>query len=130
VKAVLSLVTVSLVLAAAAVGSSGPFASPSALLRHQDALLRAGKYQALYQTFTQRFRDSCPYSTFVTQGRRNRAVLTGIRLVVVGQRIQGTRALVSYRYVRGTRVLASIRNDLYVRVGGRWYDEVDTNTRC
>ena len=116
--------------AAPALASIAAPATPIAVLRLQDQYLRAGKFRPLYALFTARFRSACPYAKFVRTARQNRAALQGVRIVVDGQRIQGTRALVNYRYVHRGKVLATVRGDVYVRVGGRWYDERDRYTTC
>jgi hypothetical protein len=100
-------------------------------LRLQDTYLHAGKFKQLWQLFTPRFRASCgSYAKFAAEAKRNRAQLKEVRIVLLSERIQGNKGYLKYRYVKGGAVLATVVNDLYVKIQGRWYDEVDKATQC
>lgn len=114
---------------AAAAPSLSP-TGPAQVTLQQDRLLRAGEFKKLYGLFTTRFKQQCGYAKFQQQAAKSRSQLKGITLKVTGEQITGSRGIVKYKYLRGTKVLATITNDLYVKVGGRWLDEVDPVTSC
>jgi hypothetical protein len=128
-------ILVSLAVALVAPAASAQRATPKATLLQQVALLKQAKWRAMYATYTQRFRRSCPYSKFVAGQREGRRVI-GTRFSVTGIRVRAetaTRAIVAYRIVREGRTLGEVRlrdRDIYVRIGSRWYDELDRVTTC
>lgn len=115
--------------AAPSSGSASP-GTPNAVVRLEDSYLRAGKYRQLYGLFTARFRARCDYLKFRRSAQSSRPTLRKLRLVLVAVRIRGARAYVNYRYVQGRRWAFTVKNDLYVKTSGRWYDELDPTTRC
>lgn len=110
-------------------GSASP-ATPNAVVRLEDSYLRGGKYRQLYGLFTARFRAHCGYTKFRRKAQSSRPTLRKLRLVLVAVRIRGAKAYVNYRYVQGRRWAFTVKNDLYVKAAGRWYDELDPTTRC
>jgi hypothetical protein len=121
-----------LVVAGTLVGAAGAKGGASALevLKLQDSLIRSGKFTQLYQLFTPRFQASCPYATFAAQATKNKQAIAPTTLKVLGSRVAGTKAYLSYEYLQGSKVLGTVKDDLYVQIGGRWFDEVDKNTHC
>jgi hypothetical protein len=108
---------------------------PRNTLLRQTSLLKQGKWRDMYATYTLRFRRSCPYATFVRHGRQTRQVL-GPEFELRGVRVRmetAKRALVAYTFARGRRTLATVtfqHRDVYVRIGSRWFDELDRVSSC
>ena len=115
---------------AAAPARPTALSKPSDVWRLQDSYLRAGKYRQLWGLFTPRFHASCNYSKFLAEAKQQRAETKGLRLVLLSERIVGNRGYLKYHYLQGSKVVVTIANDLYVRIGGRWLDEVDRVTSC
>jgi hypothetical protein len=127
---VLAAVTGGLAVAPAAGRSEAT--TPRGALLNQARLFNAGNWRLLYGTFTRRFRASCSYATFAAQGREARSMG---RLTVRNVRVRqaGNRATLTYQNVVAGVVVQTVTRrhpDLYVRIGGRWYDEKDYVTSC
>jgi hypothetical protein len=129
----IALAAVAAGLAVAPATGSGEATTPRGALLNQVRLFNAGNWPAMYRTFTRRFRASCPYSTFAAQGRQARANLGRLSVRNVRVRRTGNRATLTYQNVAQGVVIQTVTRrhpDLYVRIGGRWYDEKDSVTSC
>ncbi|HET8651226.1 MAG TPA: hypothetical protein VFM13_01515 [Gaiellaceae bacterium] len=132
--------TLRLLLAGLAVALLAPVAlaqgtTPKATLTQQASLFKQGKWKAMYATYTPRFRRACPYSRFVTGQRRARSLLgTNFQLRGIRVRMETrTRAVVAYRFVRNGQTIANVTfsdRDVYVKIGPRWYDQLDRASSC
>jgi hypothetical protein len=110
-------------------------ATPKATINQQATLLKQAKWRAMYATYTARFKRSCPYSRFVTGSRQTRSVLgSNFQLRDIRVRMETPRrALVAYRFVKSGRTVATVtfaHRDVYVKIGSRWYDELDVVSNC
>jgi hypothetical protein len=132
--AVLAIVLAAPASVSGASASSQQTPGPKDLVLRQTTLLKQGRWRELYATYTLRFRQSCPYSTFVAQGREMRRSLGAFRLSGIQVRNETpTRAILAYSFVKNGRVIGRItfrHRDVYVKVGGRWLDERDRVTAC
>jgi hypothetical protein len=104
------------------------------LLQRQTAHFNAGRWQALWLTYTPRFRRGCSYRLWRREQQALRRAI-GARIKVRGIRVRVTRrrAAVSYTLLLGDRGIVVVRPqqpDLYVRIGRRWLDEGDGITTC
>ena len=121
-------------LAPASVSATPQATGPKDLLLRQATLLKQGKWREMYATYTPRFRRSCPYSTFVRQGREMRRVLGNFRIRGIQVRNETTtRAILAYTMVKDGRTIVRVtfrHRDVYVKMGGRWLDERDRVTAC
>lgn len=131
----LRLFLAGLVVALLAPAALAQGSTPKATITQQASLFKQGKWKALYATYTPRFRRACPYSRFVTGQRRARSVLgTNFQLGGIRVRMETrTRAVVAYRFVRNGQTIANVtfsHRDLYVKIGSRWYDQLDRVTSC
>jgi hypothetical protein len=127
------LTAVVAVAAAAPATGGGAATTPRGTLLNQTRLFNAGNWPAMYRTFTARFRRSCPYRTFVAQGTEARSMLGRLSARNIRVRTSGNRAALTYQTVAQGTVVQTItrRNpDIYVRIRGRWYDQVDSVTSC
>lgn len=131
---VLSAATAGLAVAAAAPATgTGEALTPRGALLYQTRLFNAGNWPALYRTYTRRFRASCPYRTFVAEGRTARNAVGRLSVRNIRVRVTRNRAALTYQNVAQSTVIQTVTRrhpDIYVRIGGRWYDEVDTVTSC
>jgi hypothetical protein len=128
---VLAAVTAGLAVAAAA--GAGGATTPRGALLNQLRLFNAENWPAMYRTFTPRFRRSCPYRTFVAEGNAARKAFGRLSIRNVGVRISRNHASLTYQQLAQGAVIATVTRrqpDIYVRIGGRWYDEKDSVTSC
>lgn len=119
------------------VAPAGSSAEPSseadkvkAVLITQARLLRQGRLRAQYETtYTPKFRANCPWPAYLRRQRYARRVLgPGFTVRAIRVRfLRPTQAILAYRFVRRDGVVAADvtfgDRDLYVKLGGRWYDE-------
>jgi hypothetical protein len=106
-----------------------------AVVDRQTRLFKQGRWQALYRLYTPRYRARCPFARFVDDLRSVRRELgTRFSFRDVRVRVRGTRATIAYRAVTSSgRTVAAVTfadGDVYVRLGGRWYDEYDPVSAC
>jgi hypothetical protein len=106
----------------------------AALLKRQTALWNAARWQALWRTYTPRFRRSCEYRLWLSEQRAAKRLFGGkIAVRSIRVRVRGRKASVSYILLLGEvgrSVVQPPRADLYVKVGRRWFDEGDQITKC
>jgi hypothetical protein len=127
------LATVAAGLSVAPATATSEATTPRGALLNQIRLFNAGNWPALYRTFTRRVRARCPYRTFVAQAREGRANVGRLGVRNIRVRRTGNRAALTYQNTaRGVVFLTVTRRhpDIYVRIGDRWYDEVDSVTSC
>ena len=113
----------------------GQGTSPRATLLQQATQVKQARWRAMYATYTPRFRRSCPYSKFVQNARQTRRILgTNFQLRGIQARLESARrAIVAYRFVVNGRTVAAMtfqHRDVYVKIGSRWYDELDRVSAC
>ena len=117
--------------ALAAGAAIGPKAKVRGLLLHQVDLFNHSRWRPLWLTYTPRFRSRCPYRNFVALETRARSALGRFSLRKIVVRVTRARAAVTYELVARSVVVDRAtpnRPDVYVRISGRWYDEVDSHT--
>jgi hypothetical protein len=126
------LVVFSTAAAALAAGAAtGPKAKVRGLLLDQVDLFNHSRWRPLWLTYTPRFRSRCPYRNFVAAETRARSALGRFSVRKIAVRVTRARAAVTYELVaRGVVIDRATpkRPDLYVRISGRWYDEIDSHT--
>lgn len=121
------------VLAGSAVAAlPAPGRTPQATLAAQNAAYNAKQWRALYATYTPKFRTACSYVKWMTSAVEFRTKVGPFTLRVTSARISGSKAYLKYEYVQNGKVIASVgkATDTYVRINGRWYDELDAITTC
>jgi hypothetical protein len=106
-----------------------------AVFDRQTRLFKQGRWQAMYRLYSPRYRARCPFARFVDDQRSVRQELgTRFSFRDVRVRVRGTRATIAYRGVtsngRTIAVVTFADGDIYVRLGGRWYDEYDPVSEC
>jgi hypothetical protein len=106
-----------------------------AVFDQQTRLFKQGRWKAMYRLYTPRYRARCPFARFVDDQRSVRRELgTRFSFRDVRVRVRGTRATIAYRGVTSSgRTVATVTfadGDIYVRLGGRWYDEYDPVSEC
>ena len=102
-------------------------------LRLQTQLFLQRRWALLWHTYSPRFRRKCVYAAFVAVNRRERALVRTVDVRRVRARVRGNRAFVSYEVLLNgiaLDVVTPADPDVYVRVRGRWYDELDPKTPC
>jgi len=117
--------------ALAAAAATGPAAQVRGLLLHQVDLFNQSRWRPLWLTYTPRFRSRCPYRRFVALETRARSAVGRFSIRKIAVRVTRARAAVSYDLLaRGVVIdrATTSRPDVYVRISGRWYDEVDSHT--
>jgi hypothetical protein len=125
------LVVAALAAGATAYGmSAGGGTSPSAALKAEATYLNARNWRPYYGLMGPRFHVHCNYTTFVQRNEAVREQITRASITKITSRLQGTRAYLSYETIAPPLRPFYTKNDLFVKVGGRWYDEYDAVTTC
>jgi hypothetical protein len=131
-----SLVLLVAVVTASGVGataygmSAGGGSSPAAVLRAEATYLNARNWHPYYGLMGPRFRAQCNYATFVQRNEAVRNQITRASIAKVSTRMAGSRAYLSYETIAPPVKPFYTKNDLFVKIGGRWYDEYDAVTTC
>ena len=123
---------------AAATSTASPSADKAAVLEivnRQGQLVASKDWRGLYDTFSPQQHAVCPYDKFlaaITSSPQSRADFDVSRFSFEQEnvRIDGDRAFVTYigKYDGQVIDTASDANpDVYVRIDGKWYDEVDSH---
>jgi hypothetical protein len=131
-----SLILLLVVVAASAAGataygmSAGGGTSPAAVLKAEATYLNARNWRPYYALMGPRFHARCDYNTFVQRNESVREQITRASITKISTRMAGTRAYLSYETIAPPLQPFYTKNDLFVRIGGRWYDEYDAVTAC
>ena len=121
------------VIVCAAVGTTAGTAAtsgPSAVLKQEAVYLNASNWKPYYALMGPRFRASCNFSTFVARNEAVRKQIKSASIKMITTKFAGSKAFLSYETVAAPLKPFMTRNDLFVKIGGRWYDEFDAVTRC
>jgi len=127
---VLFLAVISAVSASAYGMVAGGGSTPAAALKAEATYLNASKWRPYYALMGPKFRARCPYSTFVQRNAAMRAQIDRASLKMISTRFQGTRAYLSYETIAPPVQPFVTKNDLFVKISGRWFDEYDAVTTC
>ena len=103
------------------------------LILQQTKLFNEARWSAAWTTYTLRVRSRCNYVRWRAAQQQARRELGRIVTRNIRVSVTRNRARASYRIVARGRVVASAtrrRPDVYVRIGGRWYDAEDAHTGC
>ena len=104
--------------------------TPTATLKREVVDFNAGAWHDYWNLMSARFHGSCLYATFVARNEQARNIAGRASVKVLSSRVSGSHAYLTYKTM-GTKIQPIItKNDMFVRVGGRWYDELDSATRC
>jgi hypothetical protein len=128
VLALLILVSAGAAVAGAASSSGGT--TPGATLKEEATYLNARNWRPYYALMSPRFRESCDYSTFVSRNVYVRNQIKSASIKMISTRIAGSRAYLSYTTIAPPLKPFVTHNDLFVRIAGRWYDDLDAVTTC
>ena len=105
-----------------------------ALLAHQTQLINQARWAQLYRTQAPQVRARCPFRRFAAAMNTIRTLVGGrISLRKVRIQVSGARASATYDVVVRGQVISSSRTrnpDLFIRIGGRWYDDADAGSAC
>lgn len=116
------------------VGWQSDEAEVRALIVRSLELTRAENWRELYKLYSPRFREECPYNDFLALS----AAAVGLDLAELGVDeidvwVEGDTAYATYILTyEGKDIYAVTENDpdIFIRLDGRWYDEVDSHTKC
>jgi hypothetical protein len=130
-----SLVLVLLVFASAAAGAAGAASSlggtaPAATLKQEATYLNVRNWKPYYALMSPRFRETCNYSTFVARNVEVRKLIKSASIKMISTRVAGSRAYLSYTTIAPPLKPMVTHNDLFVKIAGRWYDDLDAVTTC
>ncbi len=126
------------VAAAGAALGAAPIAKPipAATLTAEIAAFNAKNYAAAYTAYTPRYKARCPYATFRKHQAAQRARIPAplsLSIKFTSTRISGAKAYLAYHVMLAGQVVATVKAsapDLFVRINGLWYDELDSQTTC
>ena len=114
--------------------ASSPRAAVTALIHAQDAAYNARDWKLFYSYFSPRYKSACPYARWEKADSTDPSNKFPEHTVVTNIRFAGaTTAYVAYKIYWHTTVVEQVfpgYPDKYVRIGGRWYDEIDGHTTC
>jgi hypothetical protein len=132
-KCALVLVLVAVAASFVANGNAMRFSggtSAVAVLKAEAAYLNAREWRPYYGLMGPRFRAACNYRTFVARNASVRKEITRATIKMISSRVVGTRAYLTYETFAPPVQPFVTKNDLFVRIAGRWYDELDAVTSC
>jgi hypothetical protein len=133
VKTTFVLALVVAVAALAATGRATPVSggtSAVAVLKQEAVDLNARNWRPYYALMGPRFRAQCNFSTFVARTASVRRLITRATIEMISSRVAGSKAYLTYETVAPPIKPFVTKNDLFVRISGRWYDELDAVTTC
>jgi hypothetical protein len=110
--------------------SSGGGATPAAALKQEAVYLNARNWKPYYALMGPDFRASCSYSTFVARNAAVRKQIKSASIKSISTKFDGSRAYLSYETFAPPLKPFKTSNDLFVKISGRWYDELDAVTSC
>lgn len=119
---------------AASAGTAKP--TPDGTLKAEIAAFNAKNWPAAYAGYSAGYKKACPFAKFKAGQIKQRAQIpAGLTLGVkiTGVKTQGSTAYLSYQVLLAGQAVATIKAphaDKFVKVGGLWYDEVDSQTTC
>jgi hypothetical protein len=119
--------------AGAAVAGAAPSSggsTPVATLKQEATYLNARDWKPYYGLMSPRFRATCDYSTFVARNVEVRKQISRASIKMISSRIAGSRAYLSYETIAPPIKPFVTHNDLFVKIAGRWYDDLDAVTTC
>ena len=136
-RVMLAAVATAAVAAGVALGAA-PIAKPipAATLKAEIAAFNAKNYAAAYTAYTPHYKAKCPYATFRKHQAAQRAQIPGtlsLSVKFTSMKVSGAKAYLAYHVVLGGQVVATVtagKPDLFVRIDGLWYDELDSQTTC
>ena len=132
-KRSLALVFVAVAATVAANGNAMPSSGGTtavAVLKAEATYLNAREWRPYYALMGPRFRAECNYKTFVARNASVRKQITRATIKMISSRVVGTRAYLTYETFAPPVQPFVTKNDLFVKVAERWYDELDAVTSC
>jgi hypothetical protein len=119
--------------AVAARSTTTEAAKVRALLLYEVRLTNQARWRPLWRTYSPRVRSRCSYNLFVAGMKQIRTALGPFTLRNLAVRVRGRRAFVTYRIIGRGNVVGGAparKPDVFVRIGGRWYDDFDADGEC
>ncbi len=146
IAAVTTLVALALCAVAIACSSGAPTLAPTStlepdatvirqLVEREFMQLRERDWRGVYENYSPSFRAACPYAAFEQFELSSISGIDPARMTVsdVRVRVEGDQAYVTYIYEydgQGVSTIDASAPDVFVKVGERWYDEIDTHVEC
>jgi len=104
--------------------------SAVAVLKQEAVYLNARNWKPYYGLMGPRFRAQCKYSTFVARNESVRKLIKSASIKMISSRVSGSKAYLTYETIAPPVKTFVTRSDLFVKIAGRWYDELDAVTSC
>ena len=104
-----------------------------ALLATQTRLFNRSQWRPMYRTLAPRVRARCPYPRFVQEMQVFRTEGGRMTIRNVHVRVAGRHASATYTQLAGGKVAGVIpakSPDKFVRIGRRWFDDLDAGSPC
>ena len=117
---------------AGAAWAASPSATPAGTLKLQTAYYNAGNWEGYWSTLSPRVRSYYNKAACIAQLKEQRGSQNphdGVTAIKV-RTTSPTRAVLSYVVVQKIGSREHIAGDVYVKVGGRWYDHLDAIGNC
>jgi hypothetical protein len=130
-RALVAAVAVGLVFTGTALAATIAKPTAAGTLKAEIAAFNVRNWPAAYTAYTAQFKATCPYATFRKHQAAQRAEAPStIAVRVTSSRTVGAKTWLNYHILLGGQVVATMKNDLFVRQRGLWYDQVDKATTC
>jgi ketosteroid isomerase-like protein len=103
------------------------------LFDQQLANFRAGDFDALYENYSPAFREQCSQAALVASIEAAGIDPERLSFEDVEMTVQGDTARMTYTSVYDGEPMGSAdasQPDIFTRIDGRWYDELDVHTHC
>lgn len=127
---VLALLVFACAAGAAGAASSAGGITAAATLKQEATYLNARNWKPYYALMSPRFRATCDYGTFVARNVYVRNQIKSASIRSISARIAGSHAYLRYTTIAPPLKPILTRNDLFVKIAGRWYDDLDAVTTC
>jgi hypothetical protein len=107
--------------------------TPGGTLFAEATAFNASNWKALYSAYTSRYKSHCPFAQFAdaqSKARQQAGVLT---TKITSSRIAGSKAFLGYQILHQGKVVFSVKAsdpDVFLKIGGLWYDEYEPNHGC
>jgi hypothetical protein len=130
-----ALCVAALALAAPAFAAAPTIAkkTPGGTLIAETVAFNASNWKSLYTAYTINYKSHCPYAKFADAQSKARQQAGTLTAKITSARIAGNKAYLGYKIIHNGKVLGAVTAgdpDVYLKVGGLWYDEYEPNHGC
>ena len=107
--------------------------TPGGTLFAETTAFNASNWKSLYSAYTAKYKSHCPYAQFTDAQSKARQQAGTLTTKIMSSRIVGPKAYLGYQILHAGKVLFTVKAsspDVYLKIGGLWYDEYEPNHGC